>query len=683
MSIGDQNKDNLLAREEFPRFVNPLSQNLYGLVPFNTLPLPVQLVFDEFADTTTDAIDVTGTRPGTQPTPERVPILTSLCEQTLVAIEVGQEAATIPPTEPPPAFVLSFQLCRTAMAASDLAPRDELLDSAEYARFLNIISGNRYPERNYDLLPELLQGNFVQYSNDVGAVPIAGSKPGLTPTAEQEASLRAFCDATGFILSELLSDSSSATASPTPGEVEAYPYTQCTLSMATSDGDRSFSLSPDEYVSFLNKMESFAWSDVAYNDLPLPLQINFEDLSKDNNGAISIAGSFPGTPPTDEERVFLERICFDTALSADASLYPNKYGIPADLNSTFTGNITIYNAFVLSTVTTSSVEEVLSSNETLYEDLLNSAYSAFVRQAVSTYESTVQTFAKYSIVESTEDIYLFEDTPCPENNRNLTLISCQIVYSMFQLKVRYETNVSKLEDELTIAMQSRLGDAAEGLESFLDALDPSSRLIVVGIPEDGKTQPSTSTPDPPPDPESEESSGGMGVGLLIGIIIGGALLCCCGAYFFLYGEMPDMSCPDMSGWFRRSSRSSKQNDTKDDDSDGGPAGFTVSADDESPKKATRQRDDDSSSHNFNFDDFRRKPTDGDDDDDEDYDEESTFRRRKQDSDEEGSQNDDHSGYGDSDSESDSNNRRKNTKGGRGGPGGSDSDSYGSDYSDGF
>ena len=659
MSIGDAlDRNNLLTREEFPRYANALSQNLYGSVAFDGLPLPIQLVFDDFADPSTDAIDITGTRPGTQPSVDREAILSSLCRQSLVAIEAGKNDDLPPPTEDSPeALAPTFRFCKTAMTAADMS-RDQQMDTGDYARFVNILSGNGYPSKDYELLPELLKTNFIEHSNDSGVVNISGSRPGTPSITEEQASLEAFCDTTVSVLNELIGASEESTLAPTPGEVTAYPYTQCTLSMATSDLDRSNILSTTEYVSFLNKMESFAWKDIAYADLPLALKINFEELSSaTGHVGINISGSFPGTLPTEAEREFLERICFDTALAADAALYPNKYGELG--NTTFSGNVTVYSAFLLSTSSETTIEELFTTNNTFYTNALATAYGSFVQNAVGVYQSSSPRFAKYSVVGNSEELYSFEDAVCEPMTGNLT--PCQVAYASFELDVRREPNITFLEDDVTQAIQFRMKDTEYGLQSFVDLALPNSSFIIVGVPKDGRVRPATDSPTVVVS-ESQPSDGGLSTGIKILIILAGALLCVGGYLAYIYGDIPERI------QAARKARP-KLNQESNDDAGAVPAGFAEDQDVEQPvdfsRKENRQREQDNSDHDFGFDDFRRRPAPDDD--------EETFRRRRRaSSEEERSASEENSGYGDSDSGSD---KRSGPQRGRD----REESDYGSDY----
>ena len=92
ITIGDSpERDDVLVKQEFLRYANAVSGSLYATTKtFEALPLPVQLVFDDFSNPTTQGIDVTGTKPGSQASSDQYPKMISLCRQTFVAVAAGE-----------------------------------------------------------------------------------------------------------------------------------------------------------------------------------------------------------------------------------------------------------------------------------------------------------------------------------------------------------------------------------------------------------------------------------------------------------------------------------------------------------------------------------------------------------------------------------------------------------------
>ena len=553
LSIGDQGRDETLSRAEYPRYVNSASENEYGIVPFNSLPTPVQLVFEDFVESSSDTINIRGTRPGTQPTAEQEPFLQSLCRQTYVAIEAEEGGTEPPPTVDPPGndYDFTFQFCTTAMAASDIN-RDSQLNEADYARFVNIVSGNEYPERQFDLLPDFLQQNFIANANSLAYWDIQGSRPGTQPTPAQEANLRGLCDATRDSLnSGGNSGPSTPTLSPTPCEVQTVPLVQCTLSMATSDGDRSNTLAEAEYVSFLNKIQSFKWNGFAYADLPMPLQVNYETLSAaSTTPGIDVTGSFPGQAADPAQKAFLEKVCSDTAVAIETALCPRASTPPAPTSSptifdpnatpppTFSGALVVYNAFFIAPIAGTDFDQIFPvDGNTTNRDNLEAAYTELVADVVSGYmtSATRRSTLRYrrrlvvnSLTEGSPDLYQVDNTNCPEGS---DASACQIVYGSFEVDVENEPQT--LQEKLSSAVQSALIQTQGGLQSYLDRIQPGSPISIIGVPDADSIRPPTPAPTPSQDSRSNDD-GGIGTGVLIGIIVGTIVLCCCG--YFMYAS---------------------------------------------------------------------------------------------------------------------------------------------------
>jgi len=614
MTIGDGNRNGLLERDsEYPRYLAAWSQKLdLGAQPttYEALTTPLQVVFDEFAQSgATSAIDVTGTRPSTQPTAVRLPIMTSLCHQTVVALAAADHVlrTTTPTTTVVPPNTsdggsssslssTDLRFCQTAMLAAD-RDRNLALDDTEFVRFVSTLARRVVvddiaavatalaPDALYDTLPTELQTVFATHAAAVGT--IAFVRPGdPTVTADQQARIQSVCDDTANALltwansNHNNSNNNDGDGSPSPNPdtptdmsppVEAYPYTQCTLSMVTSDRDRSNTLDATEYVSFVNKVESNAWRDVkSLDNLPPTLQTNFQTLASANSntgagGGIDITGSFPSSPPTPEQRTFLERICWDTAVAAHAALYPtiddkNGNGNTNSSNTTttittFTGNVTIYTAFVIIATSTEIVAtkmttdnneteiflgnnnvtlvDVMAQNDT--QETLQDAYEQFILQKIALYQGA----GDYRVWDDTVSLYSFQSYTMGDD-----CTDCQVVYGQLDVEVKqYPGEVEWVTGNLTAALQTSLNatTAAGSLQSFLVlGFSPNpSPLTIVGIPVDGQVKPTTDIVDEVQSKSSDDDKGRIGAGLVVGIILIILVLCCCGTAWYFFGDLPD------------------------------------------------------------------------------------------------------------------------------------------------
>jgi hypothetical protein len=590
LSIGDLSRNSELTRSEFPRYANQVSDNRYGpSITFEGLPLPMQLVFSDFAITPNNIVNITGTKPGSSPPPELEPIVHSLCRQTLVAVAAGEQVATQAPSPPPQAVTFTFRFCTTAMAVGD-QNRDSQMSSNDYARFVNTLSGQKYPSLIFEQLPTVLQENFISKTNLLGLIEIGGARPGDPRTPEQETVLQELCDATEDSLNAAANaPPPPPTLAPTRGPVQTIPYSQCTLSMATSDGNpRSNTLSETEYVDFLNKVQSFTWRDVPYGDLPQPLKTNFDTLAAASTVAgIDIAGSFPGQTPTAEQRAFLEKACFDTAMAIELALYPRPTPPPAlsptvapgsttTVPPALTGNLTVFNSFVLSTSSNEEFDEVYPQNDSTNRNNLELAYSNFVSSVVSEFLSSrrrltrnLRGLAAVGVVSMSAELDILEETTCPEEGGRTF---CQRAYGSFDVEVEDENDPDSLLNQLIQVTQDAMNRTEGGLQSFIEAVQPGSSILVMGLPEDGLVRPPTMSPTPAPSPAVQPRSGedddGPNVGLIIGIVIAGLAICCCCCIYIGMDEkpfdIPFPSLPSMPSIKRTRTQTDSSIESKDD-----------------------------------------------------------------------------------------------------------------------
>lgn len=88
-------------------------------------------------------------------------------------------------------------------------------------------------------------------------------------------------------------------------EITDEQYSTCKRDLLIADGDRSSTLSEDEYVRLLNRMTNTGSSTLSSTDSRY--QLAFEELAE--NGSINIAGNRPGQTPTAEEDANLRKVC--------------------------------------------------------------------------------------------------------------------------------------------------------------------------------------------------------------------------------------------------------------------------------------------------------------------------------------------------------------------------------------
>jgi hypothetical protein len=255
MTLADINRDNFLTNrneeevqsqeQEYGRFIARLFPRYYpttaGAPHYQDLPDTVRAVLHGLEGDASGAIDVSGSRPGASLTDAQLGALRNVCRQVLVAVTVnppppslseppasntgGGAAAADAPTPAPASS--SSQLpprnCLIAITVSDVN-RDDMLNTEEYVRFVNRLSGNAWVGESFDMLPVVLRANYEQLANDdsSGQIPISGSKPGQSPSPEQEEQLLRICVNTAAAIGQALKPTTAPATAP-PGVLTAAP----------------------------------------------------------------------------------------------------------------------------------------------------------------------------------------------------------------------------------------------------------------------------------------------------------------------------------------------------------------------------------------------------------------------------------------------------------------------------
>lgn len=330
--IRNTDRDDMITEDEFVGVINQLTSSAYLGVAFDALPCSLQATFTLYADSTTNAIDVTGTKPGETPSEEQSQHISALCTD-IIAFVTGtadaDEGCIVAPAAAPPGApsseidcsdTIETAQCNTALSIADLS-RDNFLDQSEYVRFVNRLSSD-YSDASYDDLPGNIQSNFEKFAVD-GTIDITGSKPGVAPTAEQEAFLASLCCETDLAVRDpgqpVEAPTAAPASTPTGGGIDCsdtIPQQQCDTALAIADLSRDDLMDESEYVRFINRLSDNAYTGFEYTSLPANLQTNFIKFAV-TNGQVDLTGSKPGQTPTAEQAVFLAALCCETDLATD------------------------------------------------------------------------------------------------------------------------------------------------------------------------------------------------------------------------------------------------------------------------------------------------------------------------------------------------------------------------------
>jgi len=335
LAVGDIDRDNLLGRNEYLRFVKHLSSKILddqnsgyeSASMFAELPQNLKKNFNYFSDPGPDQIDVSGSKPGQAATPEQDTQLTEFCDLTIKNIrdpnsEVNNTNDPVEPGDPNPAdndvpniakscseTVVDRGKCNVDLSISD-TDRNDLFDESNYVKFVNRRSSNKYANTQFGQLPRNIKNNFYRFAIKDGQVDVTGSKPGQRVSVEQDIFLNAFCCETSLAVQNPGSaeEPSQQPDGPAPTGAPTIDLFFCQRSMASSDLDRDNELTKAEYVIFLNRLTNNQFVGQTYDALNADLQANFVKLIGDN-GKIDIYGSKPGQTTGFEEENALVNVC--------------------------------------------------------------------------------------------------------------------------------------------------------------------------------------------------------------------------------------------------------------------------------------------------------------------------------------------------------------------------------------
>lgn len=196
MAISDANRDDIIDREDYVRFVNRLTRNAYVGDSFGDLDEALTGNFEFLALVDVDGIDARGSKPmhavddDTHLRRACTYTITALAD--IVAMAPTRAPASSSPPRPSPPLAYNPAVCFLSMVIAD-RNRDERLDEAEYVLLIQRLSDNAFADivDDFDDLDFLLRQNFARWAtplssggiNNAQAVNITGSRPDETPSA--------------------------------------------------------------------------------------------------------------------------------------------------------------------------------------------------------------------------------------------------------------------------------------------------------------------------------------------------------------------------------------------------------------------------------------------------------------------------------------------------------------------
>jgi hypothetical protein len=163
----------------------------------------------------------------------------------------------------------------------------------------------------------------------------------------------------------------------------------CYTALAIADLTRDNKLDEAEYVRFVNRLSSNAFSGANYEDLPGNLQDNFEFFDA-GEGFINVKGSTPGQTATAAEVEHLDNLCCRTDLAADDHGQPVAPPVDAPVESPTGGGDGGEEVDCTGTIARGQCSLGLSVADLSRDNLLNQAeYIGFLNRLTSNQYSGV------------------------------------------------------------------------------------------------------------------------------------------------------------------------------------------------------------------------------------------------------------------------------------------------------
>ena len=199
MASSDFNRDDYLNQEEYVRFLNRRTQNLFLGQTFDELPQSLKCNYENLKDPTKDEISVIGSKPGQTATDDEERHLVNICSSTDEALTSESTAcsntsspAPVAPVTPtlPPTF--ADNICRVSISSSDF-DRDDYLNEDEYVTVLNRLTRNQFLGETFDTLEYPFPETYVGLTDETGQIYIFGAKAGQDADDDQEEFIIEIC----------------------------------------------------------------------------------------------------------------------------------------------------------------------------------------------------------------------------------------------------------------------------------------------------------------------------------------------------------------------------------------------------------------------------------------------------------------------------------------------------------
>lgn len=289
--FADLDRDNMMDHEEFVRFANRLSPDIFHRSSaFRQLDPIFQETYENIA--TAQGITVSGSKPGQTSTTSQRQHLDSICYAANTAIRTIERNGGVSTARPSPSPTKlpfqddeSFRTCVNAMLIADL-DRDDVLGKSEFVRLLNRLTFSEFAGMTFEDLDPLLQLGFYKVADDKSSINVAGSKPGSSTNRATMLHLESVCTS---VRTALISFDVMEARAPTPpispvvapvptpfpsaAPFGSSSFVACKEQLLASDSDRNFLVSEVEFVQFVNTITS--GSHLSFDELPIKFRSEY------------------------------------------------------------------------------------------------------------------------------------------------------------------------------------------------------------------------------------------------------------------------------------------------------------------------------------------------------------------------------------------------------------------------
>ena len=203
-----------------------------------------------------------------------------------------------------------FRVCKTAMLVADLN-RDDVLEADEYVRFLNRLTISEFSGEVFADLEPVLQQGFLSVAAD-GKVDVYGSKPGITPSKDENENLRHVCESVHFALEGYHGGTNSTSTGSQKSD--------CETKLLSADRNFDNAIDKLEYVVYLRSIASINFTQ--FDALPYLLREQYDWFRLGKN-TINIAGLANQSIPLLGDKIRISWICDRTS---EAVAVVSKFG---------------------------------------------------------------------------------------------------------------------------------------------------------------------------------------------------------------------------------------------------------------------------------------------------------------------------------------------------------------------